>query len=112
MLLYPPFTIAGVNGGMRWVSGKSALMVAQLALAMLALLAVAFTPPAQGRMLLVPIDGRPVSRAAIEQLAATPLKSGPLPGSWVVEGDRRLLSALWGQRILVLAAPAAVCVSE
>ena len=47
---------------MRWVSGKTGLIVAQLALAILALLAVAFTPPAQGRMLLVPLDGQPISR--------------------------------------------------
>ena len=97
---------------MKWVSGKLGLIVAQLALAVLALLAVAFTPPAQGRMLLVPLDGRPVSRAAIEGLAATPLKSGPLPGSWVVDGDRQLLSGLWAQRVLILAAPAALCASE
>ena len=91
------------------MSGKAGLIVVQLGLAVLALLAVAFTPPAQGRMLLVPIDGRPVSRTAIKQLAATPLKSGPLPGSWVVDGDRQLLSSLWAEKILVLAAPAAVC---
>ena len=97
---------------MRWVSGKTGLIVAQLALAILALLAVAFTPPAQGRMLLVPLDGQPISRAAIEGLEATPLVAGPLPGSVVVDGDRQLLSALWAQYILVLAAPAALCASQ
>ncbi len=48
---------------MQLALGKTGPIVAQLALAMLALLAVAFTPPAQGRMLLVPLDGEPVSRA-------------------------------------------------
>lgn len=94
------------------LSGKAGLIVAQLALAMLALLVVAFTPPAQGRMLLVPLDGQPVSRSAVEQLRATFLAPGPLPGSLVVDGNRDLLSALWARRVLVLAAPAALCASE
>ena len=96
---------------MRWVSGKAGLIVAQLVLAMLALLAVAFTPPAEGRMLLVPLDGQPISRTAVLALQATPLAAGPLPGSMVVDGKRRLLGSLWAKRVLVLAAPAALCAS-
>lgn len=92
--------------------GKIGPVVVQLVLAMLALAVVAFAPPARGRMLLVPLDGQPVSRAVIEAAAVTPLKSGPLPGSWVVEGDRERLSGLWRQRVMVLAAPAALCGSE
>jgi hypothetical protein len=94
---------------MQFALAKSGPVVVQLALAMLALLVVAFAPPAQGRMLLVPLDGVPVSRAAIEDAAAAPLKAGPLPGSWVVDGNRGRLSGLWAQRVLVLAAPAALC---
>jgi hypothetical protein len=94
------------------MTGNIGLIITQLALAMLALLAVAFTPPAQGRMLLVPLDGQPVNRAAVVGLRATPLAAGPLPGSLVVDGDRELLSALWARRVLVLAAPAALCASE
>ena len=89
--------------------GKTGPIFVQLVLAMLALVVVAFAPPAHGRMLLVPLDGRPVSRAAIEATAATPLKAGPLPGSWVVDGDRKRLSSLWAQKVMVLAAPAALC---
>ena len=96
---------------MQLVSGKVGLITIQLAMATLALLAVAFTPPAQGRMLLVPLDGRPVGRDAIEDMSATPLKAGPLPGSWVVDGNRDRLSSLWAQRVAVLAAPAALCSS-
>jgi len=88
---------------------KWGLTTVQLMLGALALLAVAFAPPVQGRMLLVPLNGEPVSIATINRLSATPLLAGPLPGSLVVEGDRGPLSALWSQGILVLAAPDAIC---
>ncbi len=94
---------------MQLALAKTGPIVVQLVLAMLALLVVAFAPPTQGRMLLVPLDGQPVSRVAIEGAAATPLKTGPLPGSWVVDGDRKRLSSLWAQKVMVLAAPAALC---
>ena len=97
---------------MQFALAKTAPIVIQLALAMLALLVVAFTPPAQGRMLLVPLDGRPVSEATIRDVQATPVARGPLPGSWVVDGNRGLLSGLWARHVLVLAAPAALCSSE
>lgn len=84
-------------------------IVAQLMLGICALLAVAFTPPPYGRMLLVPLDGEPVSKAKVAGLKATPLLTGRLPGSLVVEGDRGRLSALWSQGVLVLAAPDALC---
>jgi hypothetical protein len=97
---------------MQLALGKTGPIVVQLALALLAMAVVAFAPPIQGRMLLVPLDGQPVSRAMIEGLQAIPLVPGPLPGSWIVEGNRELLSGLWAQRVLVLAAPAAMCASE
>ena len=82
---------------------------AQLLLGVAALLAVAFAPPAQGRMLLVPLNGEPVSVRTLGSLRATPLLAGPLPGSLVVEGDRGALKPLWSQGVLVLAAPEAIC---
>ena len=97
---------------MKLALGKTGPIAAQLALATLALLVVAFAPPAQGRMLLVPLDGRPVSAAAIRDAQATPLTRGPLPGSWVVDGNRDLLTGLWARKVLILAAPAALCSSE
>jgi len=96
---------------MKLALGKNGPIVAQLAIAVLAMLAVAFAPPAYGRMLLIPLDGRPVSQARLAELQATPLKPGSLPGSQVVEGRRAELSGLWAQRVLVLAAPAALCSS-
>jgi hypothetical protein len=94
---------------MQLALGKTGPIVVQLVLAMLALLVVAFAPPNRGRMLLVPLDGQAVSRVAIANAAATPLKAGPLPGSWVVDGDRERLSSLWAQKVIVLAAPAVLC---
>lgn len=94
---------------MQLVSTKLGPVYAQVAIAILVLLLVAFAPPVHGRMLLVPIDGVPVDGSAIRRLQATPLMAGPLPGSRVVEGERRLLSGLWSDGILVLAAPAAIC---
>jgi hypothetical protein len=60
-------------------------------------------------MLLVPLNGEPVSVATVDSLRATPLLAGPLPGSMVVEGDRGALSPLWSEGVLVLAAPQAIC---
>ncbi len=97
---------------MKLALGKTGPIAVQLALAVLAMVVVTFAPPVQGRMLLVPLDGQPVSRATIIGLQATPLVAGPLPGSWIVDGNRDLLSGLWAQRVLVLAAPAALCASE
>ena len=96
---------------MQRVSTKLGPVYVQVALATLALLLVAFAPPAHGRMMLIPIDGKPVSGSAIALLRVTPLAPGPTPGSLVVEGNRDLLSGLWSDGILVLAAPAALCAS-
>lgn len=95
---------------MQLALANSAPIVAQLALGALALLVVAFAPPVEGRMLLVRIDGEPISVAAIESLRATPLKPGPLKGSWVVEGRRSaLVGRFTSDGMIVLAAPEALC---
>jgi hypothetical protein len=88
----------------------SPMVAAQLTLAVGAMLLVAFAPPAQGRMLLVPIDGEPIAAAMVESHHATPLKPGPLDGSWIVEGQRDALAGLFSSEgIIVLAAPEALC---
>jgi hypothetical protein len=96
---------------MRWKFARfSPIVVAQLTLALTALLLVAFTPPAQGRMLLIPLDGESIAAATIRGRDATPLKPGPISGSWVVEGRRDALAGLFAsESILVLAAPDAIC---
>jgi hypothetical protein len=98
---------------MRGVALKiSPIVAGQLMLAIVTLLLVAFTPPAQGRMLLLPLDGEPLTQDLIQSHRATPLRPGPLPGSWVVEGEYQSLSGLLAKGILVLAAPSAICVSS
>jgi hypothetical protein len=88
----------------------SPIVAAQLTLAMTALLLVAFAPPAQGRMLLVSIHGEPIPPAMVESHHATPLKPGPIEGSWIVEGQRSALAGLFSSEgIIVLAAPEALC---
>jgi len=88
----------------------NSMLAAQAALAAVALLMVAFAPPSYGRMLLVPLDGHAIPSALIEARQATPLKPGPIEGSWLVEGRRDALAGLFStDRILVLAAPQAIC---
>ena len=90
---------------MRWV-----VIIGQAAIAAAALLAVAFAPPAYGRMLVVPIDGQPVDQQLILNAGATPLLKGPLPGSLVVEGQRALLARSFSSKgIIILSAPEAIC---
>ena len=82
---------------------------AQATLGLLALILVAFAPPAQGRMLIVPLDGHEIAGSEIVQLHATPLAAGPLPGSWIVAAERRSLAGLWSEGVVVVAAPDAIC---
>ena len=98
---------------MQWPLGKMSLIIAgQSALAVFVSLLLAFAPPAQGRMLLVPLDGQPISEELVRGLRATPLKPGPLEGSWVIEGERRSFSGLLlSKGIVVLAAPVAAWVT-
>ena len=96
---------------MGWVfKYVSPVIAGQAAIATVALLTVAFAPPAYGRMLVVPIDGQSVDQRLIQDAHATPLLRGPLPGSWVVEGQRALLARSFSSKgIILLAAPQAIC---
>ena len=85
----------------------------QAALAVGILVVLTFAPPAHGRTLLIPLDGRPVSTALLDQSMLSRLKAGPLPGSVVVEGKGRELAAgLFDKGIIMLAAPAVLCGRE
>ena len=86
--------------------------MAQSALIALLVLMLALYPPAAGKMILVPLfpasgDGM-VARAT--QLGASLVGAGPLPQSFVVQGDRATLAtAMLRRGVLVLAAPSAGC---
>ena len=91
------------NSLLLWVQGA-------LAIALPALLAMA--PPAEGRMLLVPLAG--AAEGALFEAAVTagaaPIGAGRIPGSLVVEGRRAQLSGeLWTHGILILAATPSGC---
>src|SRR5687767_12726289 len=69
---------AGYAGGMGWVHGHiGPIFVGQAAIAALAMGAIAFVPPAQGRILVAPLNGQPVDQQLIRRANATPLVPGP-----------------------------------
>lgn len=94
---------------MKLEPGVAGPALAQLALGVMTLMAVALAPPPQGRMLIAPLDGQQIAGSALHRLHATPLAAGPLRGSWIVDGERRHLAGLWSKGIVVLAAPEAMC---
>lgn len=77
-----------------------------------AFVAFAFWPPAQGRMLLVPVaagSDRSLVGTVIDR-GGRLLGVGPLPGSLVVSGDSgRIARGLLAHGVLTVAAPAAAC---
>ncbi|MFK3891540.1 hypothetical protein [Sphingomonas sp. NPDC079357] len=88
------------------------LLVAQASAGVAALAVMSLYPPAEGRILLVPMVDRDVNATARVALSAgaTLLGAGPLRGSLVVVGSRARLAAQrrpW--RMLMLAAPPAGC---
>ena len=90
--------------------GWRAAAVLQGVLATVAFVAIAFAPPAVGRTLLVPLDGKPIRQTLLDHSMLSRLAQGPLPGSVIVEGRGEVLaSALFEQGILMLAVPAAMC---
>ncbi|WP_022671921.1 hypothetical protein [Novosphingopyxis baekryungensis] len=84
----------------------------QLALILFGLLALAFWPPQEGRLIVVPL-----TRAAASELLPRALTgqsrligSGPLGGSYILWGRRGAVQdALRGQASLVFAAPRSGC---
>jgi hypothetical protein len=83
---------------------------AQVVLAALILLTLAFTPPNRGRMLLVPLNGQSINSSLLARLPLIPERPGPLPGSLLVFGSSEgQFLRLFKQGVLILAAPQIIC---
>jgi hypothetical protein len=84
----------------------------QVAVIMAAMLFGALYPPSRGKMILVPVwpgAGHGMLALAIDRHALL-VGSGPLPGSFVISGDRAVMTgAMLRHGVLVLAAPPAAC---
>lgn len=91
------------------------LLTSQVVLGLVALAGLSLYPPTQGRILLLPLLDRQSDAAARVALSAHAalLGRGPLPGSWVVVGDRaRIAASLHGWDMVMLAAPPAGCADD
>lgn len=90
-------------------SHSLSLVVAQLAIGIGALAALALTPPANGAMLLVPLVGDAPAVQLARDSEALLLARGP-GGGVVVRGERRALFwPLLRAGVLTVAAPASLC---
>ncbi|AQR73547.1 hypothetical protein [Sphingomonas sp. LM7] len=84
----------------------------QLLGASTALSAIAFAPPAEGELLLVPLAGQNADSATVwaTALGARIVGRGPLPGSLTVQGKTATLAAAaLRHATLIVAAPPAAC---
>ena len=93
-------------------ASKKAWIVAaalQGALALLAILALALTPPPFGRFLLIPLNGHHIGDGVLHQQLLDRRGPGPFPGSVIVDGQSAGAQALLSQGVLMLAAPALIC---
>lgn len=84
----------------------------QLGIALVGMIGIVFAPPAQGRILLVPLTAYAKARLPIAALGpqALLLGSGPFPGSLVVIENRRNLAwSMLRLGILPVAASPAGC---
>lgn len=85
---------------------------AHLVLGIAVLASISLYPPAQGRILMIPLLDRDANATARVALLAEArlLGRGPLPGSMVVIGDRAQIAAgLHAWDMLLVAAPPAGC---
>jgi hypothetical protein len=91
---------------------RYALDGAQAAFVLLAMAAAPFAPPAQGRILVVPMTGGGEAAAirAARSADALVVGSGPLPHSTIVEGARGpVMAAALRAGMIVMAAPRGGC---
>lgn len=98
----------------RFLSSQS-IFAKQMLLTVGALSSLALMPPKNGRMLLVPVSTAAehgMIKLAIDQ-GALLVGPGPVPGSFVVQGERgRLWSAMLQAGVVATAAPSSGCGSD
>ncbi len=88
------------------------MTLAQIGAVIAALIGFAFAPPAQGRMLLIPLSSGAAARlpAAAVDGGAKLLGRGPVGGSLIVVADRARLTAVSpAMGMIILSAPAFLC---
>lgn len=86
--------------------------IAQITGVLVVLAVLAFSPPAAGKMILIPLTGAAAAQIVPRALSggAALIGAGPLHGSLVVSGDRRRLAAAFASSaILIFAAPPVGC---
>jgi hypothetical protein len=89
---------------------RKAALVAQLLLAAVVLCVLAFAPPERGQMMLVPLDGNPISPSLLKTLPLVTERPGPTPGSLLVFGSsEKQFVPLLERGVLILSAPRAMC---
>lgn len=104
-------TVAGYCKPMRLLSVQS-LLSGQLLAVGVAFVSFALWPPADGSLLLVPLDGSTQGEVTNIAMAggAALLRRGGIPGSLVVSGNRSDIAGhLAGHRILILAGNGITC---
>lgn len=88
------------------------VLALQLTVAAAAIGAIGLTPPATGKMLLIPVEsaaGSRLTRTAIDT-GALIIGRGPIAGSLIVYGDsRRLAAPLLRRGAIAIAAPDTSC---
>lgn len=86
------------------------LVVAQVCALLFGFILLTFAPPANGRMLLIPIGHAENLISQALASGAQVVARGPVEGSLILEGTRsRLIDALGWGNVLILAAPQSGC---
>lgn len=94
------------------MDGRMPMALVQIGAVVAAMVALAFAPPARGRMLLVPLAPRAAAKLPAAAVAggARLLGTGPVTGSLVVVADRAQLGGVsLADGMIILSGPALLC---
>lgn len=88
------------------------LVLGQIALVVIGLVSLALSPPAMGRMLLIPLTERGKAHMLSHALLAggSLIARGPVAGSYVVYGDRsRIAPSVYADGVLTVKGSGTLC---